>query len=334
MTWFHRFAAPLALLCVLPLPAHAADDVTPVGRNPAAAQALFEEAQRRVAAGDYEQACPKFKASYALDAAGGTLLNLADCLEKQGRTASAWSHFKDALVQAQRDGRSERVQYAEQHIRALEAKLGYLTVQVPAASNVGGLTLQVDGTELASAAWGTALPVDPGSHLVRAEAPGFEPFEQNVTLGAEPGAQQTLLVPPLRAAPDHELAVPSAPADPMQDATQPSNSARTWAWITGGVGVAALGVGSYFGVRAFSLWDERQAGCEGGCTSEAKAAGDDANQAATVATVGVSAGVALLATSTLLFLYSAEDGPAADVGTRLSFTPTARGATLCWGGQF
>jgi hypothetical protein len=286
MTWFHRFVPPLALLCALPVPVHAADAATPAaGRNPAAAQALFEEAQRRVAVGDYEEACPKFKASYALDAAGGTLLNLADCLEKQGRTASAWSHFKDALVQAQRDGRSERVQYAQRHISALEPKLGYLTVQVPAASNVGGLTLQVDGTELVSAAWGTALPVDPGTHLVRAEAPGFEPFEQ-------------------------------------------------WAWITGGVGVAALGVGSYFGLRAFSLWDEREAGCEGGCTSDAKAVGDDANQAATLATVGVSAGVALLATSTVLFLYSGEDGPDAEVGTRLSFTPTARGATLSVGGQF
>ena len=334
MIWFHRFA-PLALLCALPVPAHAADPPTPAaGRNPAAAQALFEEAQRRVAAGDYEEACPKFKASYALDAAGGTLLNLADCLEKQGRTASAWSHFKDALVQAQRDGRSERVQYAERHIRALEPQLGYLTVQVPAASNVRGLTLQVDGTELVSAAWGAALPVDPGTHLVRAEAPGFEPFEQDITLGTEPGAQQTLLLPPLRAVTANELAAPAPPTDSMQDATEPSNPARTWAWITGGVGVAALGVGSYFGLRAFSLWDEREAGCKGGCTSDAKAAGDDANQAATLATVGVSAGVALLATSTVLFLYSGEDGPDAEVGTRLSFTPIAQGATLSWGGPF
>ena len=335
MTPFHRFVAPLAVLCALPVPAHAADDVTPGGRNPAAAQALFEEAQRRVAAGDYEQACPEFKASYALDAAGGTLLNLADCLEKQGRTASAWSHFKDALVQAQRDGRSERVQYAQQHIRALEPKLGYLTAQVPAASNVGGLTLQVDGTELASAAWGTALPVDPGSHVVRAEAPGFEPFEQNVTSrrarrpANSPARPAAARCSRRRARGAHLASRAHAGRDGAQQLGAHLGLDRT-----GGVGVAALGVGSYFGVRAFSLWDEREAGCEGGCTSDAKAAGDDANQAATLATVGVSAGIALLATSTVLFLYSAEDGPDAEVGTRLSFTPTARGATLSLGGQF
>jgi len=334
MISFQRFVPPLALLCTLPLPVHAADETRPApSRNPAAAQALFEEAQQRVAAGDYEQACPKFKASYALDAAGGTLLNLANCLEKQGLTASAWSSFKDALVQAQRDGRSERVEYAQQHIRALEPKLGYLTVQVPAASNVGGLALQVDGTELVSAAWGTALPVDPGTHLVRAEAPGFEPFEQSITLGAEPGARQTLLLPPLRALTADAPAATSQ-QDPMQDATETGDPARTWAWITGGVGVAALGVGSYFGLRAFSLWDEREAGCEGGCNSEAKAAGDDAEQAATLATVSMSAGVALLATATVLFLTSGDDEPNEAAGTGLSLTPTDRGATLSWGGRF
>src|SRR5262245_16290948 len=116
MTALPRLARLLALLCMAPAPLDAADRAAPStsGRHPAAAQALFDEAQKRVAAGDYEQACPKFKASYALDPGGGTLLNLADCLEKQGRTASAWSTFKDALVLARRDGRSERVEYAQQ----------------------------------------------------------------------------------------------------------------------------------------------------------------------------------------------------------------------------
>src|SRR5687768_13548358 len=130
-----RFVAPIALSCTLALPSLAAEGAGSPARNPAAAQALFEEAQRRVAAGDYEQACAKFKASYSLDPAGCTLLNLADCLERQGRFASAWSTFKDALVQAQRDGRGERVTFAEEHIRALESRLAYLTIEVPAAAN-------------------------------------------------------------------------------------------------------------------------------------------------------------------------------------------------------
>ena len=335
MTALRRSAAVVLLASLLPAPLYAAGagaQASGSGRNPAAAQALFEDAQRGVAAGDYEQACPKFKASYELDPAGGTLLNLADCLEKQGRTASAWSAFKDALVVAQRDGRSERVEYAQQHIRALEGQLSYLTVEVPGSSNVGQLSVQVDGTPLAAPAWGTALPVDPGEHLLRAEAPGFEPLGQKLTIGGA-GAREVFTLPALRAT-GSEAAAPAAVEAPVLADAEPRHPARTWAWITGGVGVAALGVGSYFGVKAFSHWDDRNAACVGGCTPTAKAAGDDASQAATIATVGVSAGVVLLGTATVLFFYSSDADPGAEVATGLSVLPTAHGASVSWGGQF
>lgn len=330
-----RSAALLIFASLLPAPLYAAGELPAQGasRNPAAAQALFEEAQRGVAAGDFEQACPKFKASYELDPAGGTLLNLADCLEKQGRTASAWSAFKDALVVAQRDGRGERVEYAQQHIGALEAKLSYLTVEVPASSSVGQLSLQVDGTPLAAAAWGTALPVDPGEHLLRAEAPGFEPFEQKLTIGGA-GTREVFTLPALHGASSETAAPAAAEASPVMADAEPRHPARTWAWVTGAVGVAALGVGSYFGVKAFSDWDERNAQCVGGCTPAAKAAGDDASQAATIATVGVSAGVVLLGTATVLFFYSSDADPRAEIATGLSFAPTDHGASISWEGQF
>jgi hypothetical protein len=335
MTALHRSAAVL-ILALLPAPLYAAGDearASGAGRNPAAAQALFEEAQRGVSAADYEQACPKFKASYELDPAGGTLLNLADCLEKQGRTASAWSAFKDALVVAQRDGRAERVEYAQQHIRALEVKLSYLTVEVPASSSVGQLAVQVDGTPLAAAAWGTALPLDPGEHLLRAEAPGFEPLEQRLTIGGA-GAREIFALPALRADRSQTTASPADEAPPPMADTEPRHPARTWAWVAGGVGVAALGVGSYFGVKAFARWDDRNAACVGGCTPAARVAGDDASQAATIATAGVGAGVVLLGAATVLFFYSSDADPRAEVATGLAFMPTDHGASVSWGGQF
>ena len=98
--------------------------------------------------------------------------------------------------------------------------------------------------------------------------------------------------------------------------------------------MAALGVGSYFGVKAFSRWDDRNAACIGGCTPAAKKAGDDASQAATIATVGVSAGVVLLGTATLLFFYSSDTDPRTEVAPGLSFMPTDHGASVSWGGRF
>ena len=41
---------------------------------------------------------------YRLDPGAGTLLNLGDCYEKSGRTASGWAAFREAVAVAHRTG--------------------------------------------------------------------------------------------------------------------------------------------------------------------------------------------------------------------------------------
>ena len=68
----------------------------------AASVALFNEGRRLVGLGKLAEACPKFEASFSLVPGIGTQLNLADCYQQLGRTASAWATFRDAAIAAAR----------------------------------------------------------------------------------------------------------------------------------------------------------------------------------------------------------------------------------------
>jgi len=296
------------------------------GQNQTAAQALYDEARRLMEAKDYASACPKFKESYALDPGGGTLLNLADCHEKEGKSALAWTTFKEALVVAQRDANQARVEFAKTHLSALELTLSYVTVNV--ASPVDGLTVTVDGTPLGSAAWGVAVPVDPGPHAVRAEAPSRKPFEQTLEIAKDGGHREVVDVPALELAEDASgAAVGSATDDKHAGGFL---SGRNVGWIAAGVGVVGIGVGGYFGLKAFSDWDDRNQACKSGCTAGAKASGESASDAATRSTVGFAVGAGALAVgAVLIFTSGGSDKRAARAPTlEASVLPSRGGAVI------
>src|SRR5262249_44367860 len=151
-----------------------------------AAHALFDEGKKLVDKGDFAAACPKFRASLDLELKLGTRLALATCLEKIGKTASAWAEFRDAAAMASRAGAGEapREKYALDHAAALEGKLSKLPITVGAPSP--GLAVKRAGALVPAASFALAVPVDPGDHTVAATADGYEPWSQTVTVGVQP----------------------------------------------------------------------------------------------------------------------------------------------------
>jgi hypothetical protein len=293
------------------------------GKNPVAAQALYDEARKLVDAGNLDAACPKFKASYELDPGGGTLLNLADCYEKQGKVALAWTTFKEALVMAQRDGRNERIEFANQHIEKLEGRLAHLNVSVASDARVAGMTIQVDGSPLAEAAWGVAMPVDPGKHVVRVAAPGKRSFEATVDAAAG-SAEEKLAIPALADASGGSGGAVEGGGATAGATASSSGSGRTLGWVVGGAGVVGLGVGGFFGLRAVSRWSDRNDGCKPTCTQSAKDAGDEAGTAATISTIGFGVGLVGVGVGAYLLLAGSGEKEQTQAATsRLWWEPVA-----------
>jgi hypothetical protein len=291
-------ARPAALALLLVLQAPLAQGA-PSAAEKAEAEALFQDGKKLMGQKRFPEACAKFEASQKLDPAGGTLLNLALCHEAEGRLATAWVEFGDALSQAKQDKKNDRIKIAREHLEKLEPRLPRLVVKL-AGGAPPGLVVERDGVAMSSASFGTAIPVDPGERRVRASAPGFLPVEERISVAE--GETQTLTLPELSPEPQPE--VPAASSAPPPPPPPPPSNRKTFGYIAGGVGVASLAVGAFFGFRTLSKKSESDKECPSASTCSARGvqANEEAYTAATVANLGVGLGVVGLGVGAYLLL--------------------------------
>lgn len=280
----------------------------------AAAEALFREARDLLADGKVGEACNKFAESQRLDPSSGTLLNLASCHETQGKTATAWAEFLVAARMAQAQGQSSRAEEARRRAAALESSLSYLSITVE--EPLPNLTVFRDDVRVDEAALRSRIPVDPGTHVIRAAADGYRTWSIEVLVEKEGDAKRVTIPKleplldegkpqPTRNAPrEGKVERPLANPDPV-DTGAPSGD-NTLAYVIGGVGVIGVGVGATFGWMAISAYDDAEQMCptHAGCSADAMDKRDSANGLATISNVatglglvGVGAGVVLLLTS-------------------------------------
>ena len=157
----------------------------------------------------------------------------------------------------------------------------------------------------AGAAPPRALPVDPGTYVIAAVAPGKQRWTTTVTVGPS-GDRVRVNVPSLETEPS-EVATEQAQTSPQLTAaaTQPAPASHTqklFGIITTGTGVAALAVGSFFGLNAASRWSDAKADCDPYpyCGERGQQLAQDAKRSGTVSTVAFIAGGALLACASFL----------------------------------
>jgi len=315
----------------------------------AAAEAVFQEGMRLIKQGNFADACPKFEMSQRVEPAVGTMLYLAECYEKTDRTASAWAMFREAASLAETQKQFDRQKTAEMRAARLEPRLAWLTIDVPKESAVLGLQIRRNGVLVSSELSGIATPVDPGEVQVDASAPGRSPYSTKVKVAAK--ARVSVPIPVLQAAPDAAPAAVAAPvvaqpenaqlapvAPPPHSAEPPPNAtpastgsshASPIPWIVGGVGVAALGVGTVFGLKAISNANEARDTCPKNICNDAQGAtaADSAHTQATISNVSFVLGGVALATGVVLY-FALPTKHGTQVGLSPTVAPTSVGLAL------
>ena len=304
------------------------------------AQQLFDEARALMKDGNYAEACPKLAESQKLDPGGGTILNLGICLRQQGRNVEAWNALTQALAQARRDGRADREKTAEKQLAALSTGVSRWVLRLAPADSPEPVTVTIDGVPLTVEQLGSPLPLEPGSHEVRASAAHHQSWSVQIRVEASAGEQQLTipaLEPEVRVQPPPVVAPPPTAAAVVAPAADAAGGPRTnradhglrpEVYAAFGVGALALGVGTYFGVRSLSLKSDSNRHWDGQyCT--APSCVDDWDRAQTSARVcDISVGVGLLAlgVGTYFLLQPSRRESAAPAPTRLQVRASQTGA--------
>ena len=313
-------------------------------RDPAGAEKLFTEARKLLDAGKYAEACQRLADSQKLDPGVGTLLNLAQCYEKMGRTATAWATYHEAAAAARANGQADREKKAARAADTLEPNLPKLTVTVPDAAAEKGVEVKRNGSPVPKSLWGVSEPVDPGEYVIEAHAAGKKPWSTRVK--AEPGRATAVILPPLdesanpaapSRAPDTS-ATAAAPAVAVRDSSsslETSSSGlrgqRLAAVIVGGTGIVAAGVGAVLAFSANSTYDSANCTPDNFCDAQGIEDRESAMKTGRIATgtligggVAFAAGLALWLTAPTprsdsafapRLRLSAGDLPGADTGS-------------------
>jgi hypothetical protein len=328
-----RFKMTHKLSCTLLLCSLTLSPAVALAGDATLAETLFRDGKALMASHDYARACPKLAASYEQDPATGTLFALALCYEESGKLASAWTSYNEVIGRARQEGRADRVQAASERAAALEPQLSKLLVHVPAeVAAQPGFSVTRDGQPLPAAAWETAVPMDPGEHVIEATATSKAAFRQVVTIEAK-ADQKVVEIPALEGA-----AGPAAPAAVDFTAPPPTEPKSQVPWrtiglVVGGAGIVGLGVGAVFGLHAKSLNDDstKHGDCDAsGCNPSGLQKNRDARSAGNVSTVLFIASGALVATGATLFIVGStkSEQSTASVGVSPLFADSGAGLAL------
>lgn len=245
-------------------------------RERASARSLAQEGHAALKKGEFERAIDRFERAEALVHAPPHLLYMARASEKLGRLVRARELYNRILREnltadsplAFRNAQKA----AKKELPKLEPRIARLLISIEGPYADGKVTL--DGEAVSSALIGVEQLVDPGEHVIEVSVPGYLTARTKVSVdeGGKGSASLSLkpdpdaeVVPPSEEKPD-EPSTPTtttAGGEKTEDgvgsdsggsasgdtSSSGGSSLRTAAYVSFGVGLVGIGVGSYFLVQ-------------------------------------------------------------------------------------
>jgi hypothetical protein len=282
----------------------------------ATARELGQDGQAALDAKDYAAAEDHFHRADALFHAPTLLLGYARAEAGLGKLVSASEAYnrilREGVAVGAPDAFVKAVEAAKVETSAVEARIASVTVVV---SGPDSPTVTLDDQPLPIAALGVKRPVDPGPHVVKATASGWNPAEASFTVADGGAANTTLTMTQAAAPPPVPAAAPTAGGlVPGAGGPEPDRGATSghgsWQTPTGWVGIVAGGLGLATGAVAGGIAIGKHSSLATECKTDCKQADIDSYHAiGAISTAGFIAGGVLAAAGLVLVLTAPPNPP-------------------------
>lgn len=288
-------------------------------RDKASARALTYEGDELARKDDCQHAIEKYERAASLYPAASILTSLAECQIKLGKlvegTETARQVLREELGTRPKQAFADAQRKARDLVTANEGKIGRLRLLVAPAS--GELRVRVDDEVVRVASLGVELRVDPGPHVIVAEAPGYLSAKREVTI--EPGASQEVEIQLELDATPRARPIAASAAVAGEGGPRPRASYKLMpAYVSYGVGGVGLIVGTVFGLQALSTKSRLDDACNGGgqCPSSTRGDVDGLATKSLVSTIGFGVALAGAGVGTYFLLKPPFGGPRSGLSVR------------------
>ncbi len=328
MTRSLRRLTVLALLGVMvPAPVWAQSD-----SDRATARELGQQGEAALTAKDWKRAEDNFRRAEALFHAPTLSLGLARAQVQQGKFVEAWENYHRVILDnvTSTPGFAKALADAQSEIGAIEGRRSRVTVTVTGAD---APKVTIDDVAVRVEALGAPRFVDPGTHVIKAVADGYQPASQSVTIAE--GATQTVALALQKdttaAAAPLVVAVPGGGAAPASATGAPAGAEsgttaqggaplnRTLGFVALGIGGVGIIEGAITGILAIGDHNNLKNECPNGTCPPGGPSSDlsSYHTMGLLSTVGFIVGGAGLAGGLVLVLTAPKSAPA----TGLHVTP-------------
>lgn len=291
------------------------------------ARQRFQKALALQTAGDWAGALALLKEVGEIKTTPQVLFNIALCEENLGQLVAASGDYELAAADARVAGIASVEAEALQRLERLRTRIP--RVRIERGEGATRATVTLGGVELGESALGRDLPIDPGSHEVRAVIPGRAPFVREIRVAE--GELATVSI-------EFDAVRPPAPPPPPEP--EGGSGQRTLGFVSGGVGVAGLAAAGVFYALRYDAQQELDALCPNrtSCPAEGRPIAERGREYTTYGNIGLGVGILGLATAAVLWLtHTPSEERAVSREPRRGFVSLGHGAAplgATWTGSF